>query len=121
VVNVSSDGGRLPSPGPGAYPSSKAALSAFTESTSFRLGPKGVHVHVVYPAFMTTELGLGALERGLRRPPRLTTRSVETVSRRILAHAGGPALEISVSGLIDAAMVFRSLLPGTYHRLRRHW
>ncbi len=61
VVNVSSDGGRLPSPGPGAYPSSKAALSAFSESTSFRLGPKGVHVHVVYPAFMATELGLGAL------------------------------------------------------------
>jgi len=121
VINVSSDGGRLPSPGPGAYPSSKAALSAFTESTSFRLGPKGVHVHVVYPAFMATELGLGALERGLRRPPRLTTRSVETVSHRILAQAGGPGLEISVSGLIDAAMVFRFLLPGTYHRLRRHW
>ena len=108
-------------PGPGAYPSSKAALSAFTESTSFRLGPKGVHVQVVYPAFMATELGLGALQRGLRRPPRLTTRRVETVSHRILAEAGGPALEISVSGLIDAAMVFRSLLPGTYHRLRRHW
>jgi NAD(P)-dependent dehydrogenase (short-subunit alcohol dehydrogenase family) len=121
VVNVSSDGGRLPSPGPGAYPSSKAALSAFTESTSFRLGPKGVHVHVVYPAFMATELGLGALERGLRRPPRLTTRRVETVAHRILAQSGGPALEISVSGLIDAAMVFRSLLPRTYHRLRRHW
>ena len=121
VVNVSSDGGRLPSPGPGAYPSSKAALSAFTESVSFRTGPKGVQAQVVYPAFMATELGEGALERGLRRPPRLTTRSVETVSRRILAGAGGPALEISVSGLIDAAMVFRSLMPRTYHRLRRHW
>jgi NAD(P)-dependent dehydrogenase (short-subunit alcohol dehydrogenase family) len=121
IVNVSSDGGRLPSPGPGAYPSSKAALSAFTESTSFRLGPKGVRVHVVYPAFMATELGLGALERGLRRPPRLTTRSVETVSRRILAQAGGPSLEISVSGLIDAAMVFRYVMPRTYHRLRRRW
>jgi hypothetical protein len=76
---------------------------------------------VVYPAFMATELGLSALGRGLRRPPRLTTRSVETVSRRILARAGGPSLEISVSGLIDAAMVFRSLMPRTYHRLRRHW
>ena len=121
VVNVSSDGGRLPSPGPGAYPASKAALSAFTESTSFRLGPKGVHLHVVYPAFMATELGLGALERGLRRPPRLMIRRVETVSRRILAQAGGPSLEISVSGLIDAAMVFRPLMPRTYHRLRRYW
>jgi NAD(P)-dependent dehydrogenase (short-subunit alcohol dehydrogenase family) len=121
VVNVSSDGGRLPSPGPGAYPSSKAALSAFTESTSFRLGPKGVTMHVVYPAFMATELGLGALGRGLRRPPRLMTRSVESVSQRILTRAGGPSLEISVSGLIDAAMVLRALMPRTYHRLRRNW
>jgi 2,3-dihydro-2,3-dihydroxybenzoate dehydrogenase len=121
IVNVSSDGGRLPSPGPGAYPSSKAALSAFSESISFRLGPKGVHVHVVYPAFMATDLGLDALGRGLRRPPRLMTRSVGTVSRRILARAGGPSLEISVSGLIDAAMVFRDLLPRPYHRLRRNW
>jgi NAD(P)-dependent dehydrogenase (short-subunit alcohol dehydrogenase family) len=121
VVNVSSDGGRLPSPGPGAYPSSKAALSAFTESVSFRLTPKGVQVQVVYPAFMATELGQGALERGLRKPPRLTIRSVETVSRRILARAGGPSLEISVSGLIDAAMVFRYVMPRTYHRLRRYW
>ena len=121
VVNVSSDGGRLPSPGPGAYPSSKAALSAFSESVSFRLAPRGLRVHIVYPAFMKTELGLAALGRGLRRPPRLTVRSVETVSRRILARAGGPSLEISVSGLIDAAMVFRALMPGTYHRLRRNW
>ncbi len=121
IVNVSSDGGRLASPGPGAYPSSKAALSAFSESTSFRLAPKGVRMHVVYPAFMPTQLGLDALERGLRSPPRLTRRSVETVSRRILARAGGPSLEISVSGLIDAAMVFRYLMPRTYHRLRRSW
>ncbi len=121
MVNVSSDGGRLPSPGPGAYPSSKAALSAFSESVSFRLGPKGVRLHVVYPAFMATELGLGALGRGLRPPPRLTRRSVPTVSRRILARAGSPSLEISVSRLIDAAMVFRALMPRTYLRLRRNW
>jgi NAD(P)-dependent dehydrogenase (short-subunit alcohol dehydrogenase family) len=121
IVNVSSDGGRLPSPGPGAYPSSKAALSAFSESTSFRLAPKGIHMHVVYPAFMATELGLTALQHGLRQPPRLTVRRVETVSRTILAHTGGVSLEISVSGLIDAAMVFRYVLPRAYHRGRRHW
>jgi len=44
----------------------------------------------------------------------MTTRSVEAVARRILAQAGGPALEISASGLIDAAMVFRSVMPRTY-------
>jgi NAD(P)-dependent dehydrogenase (short-subunit alcohol dehydrogenase family) len=121
IVNVSSDGGRLPSPGPAAYPSSKAALSAFTESVSFRLAPRGVRVHVVYPAFMATALGLGALDRGLRRPPRMTTRSVAWVSRQILAQCGGSTLEISASKLIDAAMVFRAAMPRTYHRLRRNW
>jgi NAD(P)-dependent dehydrogenase (short-subunit alcohol dehydrogenase family) len=121
VINISSDGGRLPSPGPGAYPSSKAALSAFSESTSFRLEQRGVRVHVVYPAFMATELGLGALQRGLRKPPRMTTRSVEAVSRKILGRAGGSSLEISASRLIDAAMVFRHLAPQSYHRGRKRW
>ncbi len=121
VINVSSDGGRLPAPGPGAYPSSKAALSAFSESISYRLGPKGVSTHVVYPAFMGTELGMGALGRGLRKPPGMATRTEETVSHQILREAGGPGLEISVSKLIDAAMLFRNLMPRTYRRLRRNW
>lgn len=51
----------------------------------------------------------------------MTTRSVPSVSRRILAQSGGPALEISASGLIDAAMVFRFAMPRAYHRLRRNW
>jgi short-subunit dehydrogenase len=118
---VSSDGGRLPSPGPGAYPASKAALSALSESTYFRLRTHGVRVHIVYPAFMPTALGMGALQRGLRQPPRLTIRSVETVSRTILARAGESTLEISVSRVIDAAMVFRQVLPRAYFWGRKGW
>jgi NAD(P)-dependent dehydrogenase (short-subunit alcohol dehydrogenase family) len=121
IVNVSSDGGRLPSPGPGAYPSSKAALSALSESTYFRLGTRGVRVHVVYPAFMPTALGVGALQRGLRQPPRWTIRTVEGVSRTILARAGEPTLDISASRLIDAAMVFRRVLPRAYFWGRKGW
>ncbi|HUY63490.1 MAG TPA: SDR family oxidoreductase [Acidimicrobiales bacterium] len=121
IANVSSDGGRLPSPGPGAYPSTKAALSAFTESVSFRVERRGVHLHVVYPAWMPTEMGLGALDRGLRKPPRLTRRSVEHVSERVLRRMGCRSLDISASGLIDIAMVFRAVAPGAYHRLRRGW
>jgi NAD(P)-dependent dehydrogenase (short-subunit alcohol dehydrogenase family) len=121
IINVSSDGGRLPSPGPGAYPSSKAALSAFSESTSFRLRPKGVHMHVVYPAFMVTALGVDALERGLRPPPRLTVRSVEAVSHLVLGRAGEPPLQISASRLIDTATVFRTLWPRLYQFGRKGW
>jgi NAD(P)-dependent dehydrogenase (short-subunit alcohol dehydrogenase family) len=121
IANVSSDGGRLPSPGPGAYPASKAALSAFTESVSFRVERDGVHMHVVYPAWMPTSMGLGALQRGLRHPPRFTRRTEDEVADIVLARMGGPRLEISASRLIDAATVFRAMAPGPYHRLRRTW
>ena len=122
IVNVSSDGGRLPSPGPGAYPSSKAALSALTESTSSASRPKGVHVHVVYPAFMAHRRSASAPSGGAcGQPPRLTIRSVETVSRMILARAGESTLEISASRLIDAAMVFRQVLPRAYFWGRKGW
>jgi short-subunit dehydrogenase len=121
VANVSSDGGRLPSPGPGIYPASKAALSAFTESVSFRVARRGVAMHVVYPAWMPTDMGRGAMGRGLRAPPRLTRRTEQEVARLMLDAMGGRRFEISASGLIDAATVFRAVLPRTYHHFRRTW
>lgn len=121
VVNVSSDGGRLPSPGPGIYPASKAALSAFTESVSFRVARRGVSMHIVYPAWMPTTMGRDALGRGLRPPPRLTRRTEQEVARLLLDKMGGRALEISASRLIDAATVFRAVAPRTYHHFRRSW
>lgn len=121
VVNVSSDGGRLPSPGPGIYPASKAALSAFTESVSFRAAPRGVRMHVVYPAWMPTAMGRDAIGRGLRAPPRLTRRTEEEVARLVLDRMGGRTVDISASRLIDAATVFRATLPRTYHFFRRTW
>ena len=113
IVNVSSDGGRLPSPGPGAYPSSKAALSAFSESTYVPPRAPGRPSSTwCTRRSWRTELGLGALHRGLRRPPRLTIRT----GGDGLAHDSGSGggihrSEISASRLIDAAMVFRQLLP----------
>jgi NAD(P)-dependent dehydrogenase (short-subunit alcohol dehydrogenase family) len=121
VVNVSSDGGRLPSPGPGIYPASKAALSAFTESVSFRVARRGVAMHVVYPAWMPTDMGRGAIGRGLRAPPRLTRRTEEEVARLVLARMGGRTVDISAWRLIDAATVFRAAMPRTYHYFRRTW
>jgi short-subunit dehydrogenase len=121
VVNVSSDGGRLPSPGPGIYPASKAALSAFTESVSFRVAAKGIRMHVVYPAWMPTAMGRGAIGRGLRAPPRLTRKTEEEVARLILDKMGRRAVDISASRLIDAATVFRVTMPETYHFFRRTW
>jgi len=121
VANVSSDGGRLPSPGPGLYPASKAALSAFSESLSFRVARHGVHLHVVYPAWMPTDMGREALGRGLRTPPRLTRRTEQEVAGLMLDRMGGRRLDISASRLIDGATMFRVVAPRTYRQFRRSW
>ena len=39
----------------------------------------------------------------------------------MLARMGGRTVEISASRLIDAAAVFRVVLPRTYHYFRRTW
>ena len=58
VVNVSSDTVRAPEPRQGAYAASKAAVSAFSESVAYEVARRGVHVHVLYPGWVPTAMGL---------------------------------------------------------------
>ena len=64
VVNVSSDTARAPEPSQGAYAASKAAVSAFSESVAHEVAPKGVHIHVLYPGWVPTAMGLSGHEDG---------------------------------------------------------
>ena len=69
VVNVSSDTARAPEPRQGAYAASKAAVSAFSESVAHEVAPKGVHLHVLYPGWVPTAMGLSGHEDGGSLPP----------------------------------------------------
>ena len=119
IVNVSSDTGRAPGPGETAYGASKAALSAFTESLSYRAEGTGVHVHVLYPGWVPTAMGSGAVEGGMPPPPRMVRRSAEEVSGLLLARLGGPRVDIDAAPIARLAPVARSLLPGVYRRAVR--
>lgn len=116
VVNVSSDTGRAPAPGETAYGASKAALSAFTESLSYQTEGRGVHLHVLYPGWVPTEMGVGAVDAGMPAPPRIVRRSEEQVSRLVLARMGGPRLDIDAVLVARLAPVVRTLLPRAYRR-----
>ena len=69
VVNVSSDTVRAPEPRQGAYAASKAAVSAFSECVAHEVAPRGVHVHVLYPGWVPTAMGLSGNEDGGSLPP----------------------------------------------------
>jgi len=122
VANVVSDDGRAPGPGPGDYEASKAALAVATESLSYVAERDGVHLHVVYPAWMPTAMGRAAVsEGGIPVPPRLARRSVEHVSGVILGRLGGERIEINGAALPLLAPLARVIVPRLYHRLRPHF
>jgi short-subunit dehydrogenase len=56
IVNLSSVGATLSSPGEAAYDASKSALAVFTESMAVDLWDTGVTTLVVYPGVVDTEL-----------------------------------------------------------------
>jgi len=119
VANMSSDDARSPGPGVGDYAASKAALSAATESLAYTVRRDGVSLHVIYPAWVPTEMGLAAVHSGgMPMPPRLARRSEEQVSRLVLRRLGGPRIEINAAALPMIAPVFRSVAPVAYQRMR---
>ena len=119
VLNVSSDHGRAPGPMTPAYCASKAALSAFTESVAHEVAPRGVHAHVLYPGWVPTPLGQGAVDAGMPEPPRVVRRTEEQVSAAALDGIGRPGFEINVARVATLAPVMRALAPPLYRRSMR--
>jgi NAD(P)-dependent dehydrogenase (short-subunit alcohol dehydrogenase family) len=56
IVNVSSNGARIPHSGPIAYTTAKAALTAFGKALAEEFGPHGVRVNTVSPGPVRTAL-----------------------------------------------------------------
>jgi short-subunit dehydrogenase len=111
VVNVSSDSARAPEPSDGGYAASKAAVSAFTESVAHEIAGRGVHVHVLYPAWVPTAMGTagdGPL------PPKLVRRTEAQVSNLLLERIGRSRIDINAAWVPKLAVIGRTLLPGAY-------
>jgi NAD(P)-dependent dehydrogenase (short-subunit alcohol dehydrogenase family) len=117
VVNVSSDSARAPAPGGAAYAASKAALSAFSEAAALEVADRGVHVHVLYPGWVPTPLGLQAVERGMPMPPKAVRRTEEQISDLVLERMGGKSIELNASRLPVMAPLARAFFPKAYSRM----
>ncbi|HEY1988396.1 MAG TPA: SDR family oxidoreductase [Acidimicrobiales bacterium] len=120
VVNVSSDAARAPEPRHGAYGASKAAVAAFTESVAHEVADRGIHIHVLYPAWVPTSMGMSGLDDGGSLPPKAVRRTEAQVSVLVLNRMGGPRMEINASALPMLAPIGRTIAPISYQRAMRH-
>ena len=119
VVNVASDSARAPEAGHGAYASSKAAVAAFSESVAHEVAGRGVHVHVLYPAWVPTAMGMSGVDSGGALPPRPVRRTEAQISELVLERMGGPRFEINAAVLPLLAGIGRTVAPVAYQRAMR--
>jgi len=83
VINVSSAGAFLGTPGLGAYAASKAALNQLTRTMAVEWGPHGVQANAVCPTVILTEMGRSIWDDPARAAERLAK------EQRIPAHHFG--------------------------------
>jgi short-subunit dehydrogenase len=119
IVNVSSDSARAPEAHESAYAASKAALSAFSESVALEVAAQGVRVHVLYPAWVPTAMGLGDGTGAL--PPRAVRRTAAQVSALLLERMGSDAVDVNASRLPTFAVAARALAPKLYARAMKRY
>lgn len=62
IVNLTSIGGHVTTPGASAYQISKLALMRFTEAISAEYGDEGILAYTVHPGGVATEMGLSMPE-----------------------------------------------------------
>jgi NAD(P)-dependent dehydrogenase (short-subunit alcohol dehydrogenase family) len=119
IVNVSSDSARAPEPKQGGYAASKAAISAFSESIAHEVTPAGVHVHVLYPGWVPTAMGLSGNEDGGSLPPKAVRRTAEGVATLTADRMGGPRIDINAARLPLLAPIARTIAPRAYQMSMR--
>jgi NAD(P)-dependent dehydrogenase (short-subunit alcohol dehydrogenase family) len=112
VVNVSSDSARAPTPGEAAYSASKAALSAYTEAIAHEVAADGVHLHVLYPGWVPTAMGLS----GGSKPPRIVRRTEQQIADLVCQRMGGPSIELNAARVAVLAPLARAFAPRLYRR-----
>ena len=117
VVNVSSDSVRAPSAGIPAYAASKGALSAFTESVAHEVWDAGVRVHVLYPGWVPTPMGMSGIERGMPKPPKMARRTEEQISTFVLDKMGSDVIELNALKTAVLTSLGRAFVPKAYRRM----
>ena len=133
ILNVASAAGLIASPGLAPYNVSKSAVVALSESLSVELVPDGIHVSVLCPTFIKTnihlagrthgkgshEAGVKAMERAKKTPDDIAAITLRDMDRNklfIVPHADG--LWAWRASRADPEAFYKRLLPPIWKKIR---
>ena len=102
IACVSSVAGLMGAPWRTAYSASKHALGGFFSSLRTELSGSGIHITMVFPGFVRTEISRNALSgdgspHGILDPLQASGQDPEVTARRILDAIGAGRLELKVA------------------------
>jgi NAD(P)-dependent dehydrogenase (short-subunit alcohol dehydrogenase family) len=106
IVNVASTAGKMGLAGGGTYCASKAAVIAFSEAIEQELAEHGVHVSVVMPGIVRTELATGIPDL-----PGFKSVTPEAVADGIADAVAEPRLEVFVPRSAGPMLKYTRLMP----------
>src|SRR6059036_1218363 len=117
IVNIASVAGKLGQPDEVAYSATKFAVTGFSEGLSYELAPLGIHVMVVYPALVRTEMFTP--EVLARMPARVQRTFIDPpeFSRAVLRALERGKYEVTVPRYVAIAYAIRTLLPRIHRRM----
>jgi uncharacterized protein len=117
IVNLSSVAGRLGQPDEAVYSATKFAVTGLSEGLSYELAPLGIHVMVVYPALVRTEMFTPEIVA--RMPARAMRSFVEppAFSRALLRALERGRHEVTIPGYVGIAYAIRELFPAFHRRM----
>jgi len=77
---------------------------------------KGVHVHVLYPGWVPTAMGMQAVDRGMPMPPKPVRRTEDQIAELVAERMGSDAIELNASRLPVMAPLARAFFPKAYRK-----
>lgn len=117
IVNLSSVAGKLGQPDEAVYSATKFAVTGLSEGLAYEMAPLGIHVMVVYPALVRTEMFTP--EVLARMPPRALRTFIEApeFSRHVLRALERGQHEVTVPRYVGIAYAIRALFPAFHRRM----
>lgn len=106
IINIASTAGKLGLPGGATYCATKSAVIGFSEGIEQELAEHGVHVSIVMPGIVQTELAVGVPDL-----PGFKSVTPEEVAEGIAEAIAEPRLEVFVPKAAGPMLKYTRLMP----------